>query len=75
MNTKHKNYIVYCRILEDLYDEHHIFGKKMTDKDYIMNMKYYNIYDWYVSEKLKEERIKKLKKLGEVNRFILYMIF
>jgi len=65
MTKNHKNYIIYCRILQDLYDECHIFGKKITDADYIRNLKYYNIYDWWVREKLKDERKQKIKKINE----------
>jgi hypothetical protein len=63
MNINHDNYIIYCRILEDMYDETHIFGNKFTNDDYIKNLKYYGIYSWY----LKEERKEKLQKINENN--------
>jgi hypothetical protein len=55
VNKNHDNYKIYCTILQDMCDETHIFGNKFTDNDYIKNLKYYGIYNWYLKEKRKEK--------------------
>ena len=65
MNTNHENYKIYCKIIEDLHFDYHTYGNKITESDYIKEMKFRNIYEWYLNERRLEERKKKLKKLNE----------
>ena len=56
MNVNHK---IYSGLLQELYDERHIFKTKITEEYFIRELKRLNIYEWYI----KQQRKKKLLKI------------
>lgn len=62
---KSENYKKYVSVLEEMFEETHLLNIKYTDIDFYEKLKKYNIYEWYMTEKIIQERKDKINKIKE----------